>query len=224
MTGVAPPRDIVYPARMQDVDVSTIVPSTRDLLQVLSTRRRNLALIGLLGPERAPEEAARLADLNVSAFAGAEPGPAMALASRATKTVPSLCLGAAGDREALLAARQNGADGVVLDARLPLDAWDRLAKIARTMRMLPVALAVDGPSMEAAIKTGARAILVQAGTAGEVLDLAARGPRSATIVGHVEGADADAVRALVGKVDAAVVPPAVHTAPGFAELVADVDP
>ena len=209
---------------MQDVDVGTIVPSTRDLLQVLSTKRRNLALIGLIGGEHAAEEAARLADLNVSAFAGVEPGPAMALAARATKTVPSLCLGAAADREAVLAARQYGADGVILDARLPLDTWDRLAKIARTMRMLPVALAVDGASLDAAIKTGARAILVQAGSAADVLDLAARAPRTVTLVGHVEGADADALRALAGKVDAAVVPPAVHTAPGFAELVADVDP
>ncbi len=212
---------------MADVDVSSIVPSTRDLLQALTTRRRNLALIALLGappPDDVEAEAARLAELAVSAFAALEPGPALARVARATKTVPSLCLVAAGDRQALLAARQYGADGIVLDATLPLEAWDRLASGARTMRMLPVALATDAPAVEAAVKAGARAILLRAGSADAVLDLAARAPRGVTLLGHVEGADAAAVRALAGKVDAAVVPPDLHSAPAFAELVAEVDP
>ncbi len=98
---------------MQDVEVGAIVPSTRDLLQVVGTRRRSLALVALLPGERPAEEAARLAELNVSAFAGVEPGPAMELAARATKTVPSLCLATATDREHLLAARKAGADGVL---------------------------------------------------------------------------------------------------------------
>ena len=209
---------------MQDVDVGSIVPSTRDLLQAISTRRRNLALIGLIGGEQPAEEAARLSDLNVSALAHAEPVPAMALAARATKTVPSLCLLAATDRTHFLAARQLGADGVCIDALLPLEEWDRLAKTARTMRMLPLALARDAAGVEAAVKTGARAILLRAATAAEVLDLAARAPAGVTLVGHVEEADAAAIRALAGKVDAAVVPPGVHADRAFAELVAEVDP
>jgi hypothetical protein len=200
---------------MPDVDVGSIVPSTRDLLQVLSTRRRSLALLGLLGAERPAEEAARLSDMNVSAFAALTPGPSMALAARATKTVPSLCLGACGDRDALLAARQHGADGVCIDARLPLDSWDKLAKIARTMRMVPLALAVDEPSLAAAVEAGARAVVLAA-SAGEVLELAGKAPRTVTIVAFVEGADAAALRSLAGKVDAAVAPPAVHAAPDFA--------
>ncbi len=209
---------------MQDVDVSTIVPSTRDLLQAITTRRRNLALVGLIAGDRAAEEAARLADLNVSAFAGVEPGPALSLAARATKTVPSLLLGAVGERDAVLAARQHGADGVCVDASLPLAAWDKLAQTARTMRMVPLALATDAAGVEAAVKTGARGIVIRAGSAGAVLELAARAPRGLTLVGHVEDMDADALRALVGKVDAAVVPPALHAAAGFADLVAEVDP
>jgi hypothetical protein len=209
---------------MHDVDVGSIVPSTRDLLQVLSTRRRSLALLALIGAERPAEEAARLADLNVSAFAAVTPGPALALAARATKTVPSLCLGAAGDREALLAARQFGADGVCIDARLPLDTWDKLAKIARTMRMVPLALAFDGASVRAAVDVGARAVVLSAASAGEIVELAGAAPRSLTLVGHVEGADAATLRALAGKVDAAIAPPNVHAGPGFAQLVADVDP
>jgi hypothetical protein len=209
---------------MHDVDVATIVPSTRDLLQVIGTRRRNLALLGLIGAERPAEEAARLADLNVSAFACFEPGPAMALAARATKTVPTLCLGSAGERAHSLAARQHGADGVCIDALLPLDDWDRLAKTARTMRMLPLALASDAAGVEGAVKAGARAVLIRASSAEIVVDLAGRAPKGLTLVGLVDNADADAIRALAGKVDAAVVPPSVHAAKAFADLVAEVDP
>lgn len=209
---------------MAEIDVGSIVPSTRDLLQVLSTRRRSLALLGVIEGERPAEEAARLADLNVSAFAHAEATPAMALAARATKTVPSLCLLAASERAHFLAARLQGADGVCIDAAMPLDEWDRLAKTARTMRMLPLALARDAAGLEAAAKAGARAILLRAATAAEVLDLAARAPRGVTLVGHVEGADAAVIRALAGKVDAAVVPASVHAGAAFAELVAEVDP
>ena len=223
--GVAIPRDIVYPAGMQEVDVGTIVPSTRDLLRVLDTKRRNLALVGLLGAGAPPDqEAARLDALNVSAFAFVEPGPQMALAARATKTIPSLVLGAAPDREALLATRRYGGDGACVDARLPLADWDRLAQVTRGMRMVPLALASDAAGFEAALKTGAKGIVLAAPTAAEVIELAAQGPRNVILVGFVAGADADAVRALAGKVNAAVVPPSVHAAPDFADLVAEVDP
>ena len=56
------------------------------------------------------------------------------------------------------------------------------------------------------------------------LTLAAKAPKGVTLVAHVEGADAAALRSLAGRVDAAIVPPAVHAAPDFAELVAEVDP
>jgi hypothetical protein len=211
---------------MQDVDAGTIVPSTRDLLRVLDTKRRNLALVGLLdGAGAGPaEEAARLTELNVSAFAVIEPGPALALAARGTKTVPSIVLGAAAGREALLATRQHGGDGACIDARLPLAEWDRLAQVARSMRMAPLALASDAAGFEAALKTGAKGIVIAAASAAAVIELAAMGPRSVILVGFVEGADADAVRALAGKVNAAVVPPSVHMARDFADLVAEVDP
>ena len=39
---------------MHDVDVGSIGPSTRDLLQVISTRRRSLALLALLGADNQP--------------------------------------------------------------------------------------------------------------------------------------------------------------------------
>lgn len=209
---------------MLQVDAGSIVPSTRDLLQVLATKRRSMALIGVIGSERPAEEAARLHDLNVSALASAEPGIAMQLAARSTKSVPMLCLLAAGDRDAFLAARFHGADGVCIDASLPLDEWDKLARNARMTRMLPLALAIDEASIEAAVKSGARTILVRASSSEAAIALAAKAPRSITVVAEIEGGDGDALRALRGHVDAAVVPASVHQADGFAALVAELDP
>jgi hypothetical protein len=209
---------------MQQVDVGSIVPSTRDLLQVIATRKKSMALVALLGEERPAEEAARLHELNVSAFCFAEPGPAMQAAARATKTVPSLCLRAASEREDFLAARFFGADGVCIDEKLSLDAWDKLAKGARTTRMLPLAVARDAAGLEAAVKAGARVLVLWASSASDLCALAAAAPRAMTLVGAIEGADAAAIRALAGKVDAAIVPPSVHTAPDFAELVSELDP
>lgn len=209
---------------MPDFDAGSIVPSTRDLLQVISTRRKNMALVGLVGSESPAEDALRLHELNISALAFAEAGPAMQEAARATRTVPSLCLSRVGDRDGALAARYHGADGVCIDALLPLDDWDRLAKGARTMRMLPLAL-VEGPEgAEAVAKVGARAVLVRGASAEAVIASVASLPKTLTVVAEVLSADADALRRLVGHVDAVIVPPSVHTSAQLPALVAEVDP
>lgn len=219
---------------MRQFDVSEIVPSTRDLLQVLSTRRRNLALAAEIGSGDPGSEAARLADANVSAFALAEAGPAMVAAARATKTVPSFCLAAVATREDCQKARFYGADGVCIDASLPATEWDNLAKIARGMRMLPLALARTEAEVELAGKAGARAVVLRASTAAEVLALAQKAARGVTLVADIapsEGAtraigsaDAAALRELMGKVDSAVVPTAVCSSESFGDLVAELDP
>jgi hypothetical protein len=209
---------------MTPIDVGSIVPSTRDLLQVLSTRRKSTAVVALLGEERPAEEAARLSELNVSAFAFAEPGPAMSLAARATKTVPTLCLASAAERDDFLRARYFGADGVCIDASLGLDEWDRRAKAARMTRMLPLAFAVDEAGVRGAAAAGAKALLVRAPSVEALLALIAGVPRSMTLVGEVTGADAAALRGLAGHVDAALVPPSVHQSRAMAELVAELDP
>jgi hypothetical protein len=209
---------------MTQVDVGSIVPSTRDLLQVLSTRRKSTALVALLDADRAAEEAARLHELNVSAFALAEPGPAFSLAARATKTVPVLSLASAADRDDFLRARFFGADGVCIDASLPLDEWDKRAKSARMTRMLPLALATDAAGVEGAIKAGAKALLVRAPSAEALLALIGPVPRSMTLVAEITGADAASLRLLKGHVDAALVPPSVHGSAEMADLVAELDP
>lgn len=219
---------------MSEFDVSQIVPSTRDLLQVVSTRRGNLALLAELGADRAGEEAARLHEMNVSALAFGSPGAAMTDGARATKTVPALSLAAVTTREDCQRARFFGADGVCIDVALPATEWDALAKVARGMRMLPLALARTEADVEAAIKAGARAVVLRAATAEAVLAMAKRAPRNVTLVADVateEGAsrvagaaDAAGLRALARSVDSAVVPPGVHTAPSFADLVGELDP
>jgi indole-3-glycerol phosphate synthase len=209
---------------MPDFDAGSIVPSTRDLLQVISTRRRSMALLALVGSESPAEDAARLHELNVSALAFVEAGPAMQLAARATKTVPSLCLSRVTDRDGAQAARYHGADGVCVDALLPLDDWDRLAKGARTMRMLPLALAESEEGAKAAVAAGARVVLVRGASVEEVLATAASLPKTLTLVAEVPSADAAALRRLVGHVDAAIVPPSVHASPAFPALVTELDP
>lgn len=209
---------------MAEIDVSSIVPSTRDLLQVISTRRRSLALLAEIGGERPAEEAARLHDINVSAFAFAEPSEVMTLAARSTKTVPSLCLANVTERGGCVAARFYGADAVCIDALLPPDEWEKLAKVARSMRMAPVALASSADGAKAALSAGARAILLRGGSAAEVVAMADALPRSLVLVAEVAGADADALRALAGHVDAAIAPSGVHTAKGFSGLVSELDP
>ncbi|MEZ4295301.1 MAG: hypothetical protein R3B70_10030 [Polyangiaceae bacterium] len=219
---------------MTEIDVRQIVPSTRDLLQVLSTRRRNLALVGELSAERPTDEASRLDEANISAFAFNEAGPPMTDAARATKTVPSLCLGAVATREDCQRARFFGADGVCIDVALPPAEWDGLAKVARGMRMMPLGLVRSEADMELAQKAGARAVVVRAGTVDELLAIAQKAPRGLILVADVaaqEGAarvvgsaDAAAIRALSGKVDSAIVPAPVHAGPEFAELVEEVDP
>lgn len=183
-----------------------------------------MALIALVEPDAAAEDAVRLHELNISALAFAEAGPAMQAAARATKTVPSLCLAAVGDREGALEARFHGADGVCVDALLPLEDWDRVAKGARTMRMLSLALASGEEGAAAAVKAGARAILLRGASAEEILAITGKIPRSMTVVAEVVGADGAALRALVGHVDAAIVPHSVHAGTGFEALVAEVDP
>lgn len=219
---------------MPEFDVRHIVPSTRDLLQALATRRSNLALIAEISAGDAAAEARRLDEANVSALAFAAADSAMLDGASAIKTAPVLCLAPVTTREDCQKARFFGADGVCIDVALPPDQWDMLAKVARAMRMLPVALARTADEVDAAMKAGARALLLRIGSLDELSALTGRVPRHLTLLADVAAEEggarvaskmsADDVRGLARKVDSAVLPPAVHSSPGFAELVADVDP
>jgi indole-3-glycerol phosphate synthase len=215
-------------------DVRHIVPSTRDLLQALSTRRNNLAIIGEISSGDPAAEARRLDEANVSALAFAAADSAMLDGASAIKNAPVLCLSLVTTRKDCQRARFFGADGVCIDVAMPPDQWDLLAKAARAMRMLPVALARTAEQVDGAMKAGARALLLRAGSLEEVTALASKLPRHVTLIADIAGeedsgrvaskmSDAD-VRGLARKVDSAILPPAVHASAGFGDLVAEVDP
>lgn len=214
---------------MTDIDVGSIIPSTRDLLQVVSTRRKSLALLARIDAPDPAQEAARLDGLNISAFAFSEPDARLTQGARSTKTVPSLSLFPARVRQDALRARYFGADGVPVDAHLPLEEWDPLAKTVRTMRMLPLAFADDKTSLENAVSAGARAILLRAASAEEWLALYSALPpqaqRGLILVADLgDAADANALKQLFQKADAAIVPPSVHQSKEFPGLVSELDP
>jgi hypothetical protein len=221
------------------VDVGTITPATRDLLQALSTRKKSLALAALLDDEQRPEdEAARLDEIGAPAFAFAVAAESMQRAARSTKSVPALCLAPLRERQACLEARWFGADGVCIDGALSADAWASLAGDARSTRMMALGFARDAVEATRAVAAGARGLLVApspsapaAGATGQgwagvlqVVDsVLAAVSRGTLVVVHVEGADAELLRALRGRADAAVVPAAVHRGDAFAGLLAELE-
>jgi hypothetical protein len=209
---------------MANVDTGAIVPSTRDLFQAISTRRKALALIARLDPSRAApaNDAARLDEIGVSAFAFDVPGPEMALAARATRSVPMLLMQPVTGTEECQIARYYGADGVAVGAG---DVEIKsLADTARSMRMQAFPLALDAESAARVVaEIKARVLILRARSAAEIVAFASATP-GVTIVADLQDADPAALRELRGHVDAAIVPPSVHAAPGFAELAAELCP
>lgn len=207
---------------MANVDTGSIVPSTRDLFQAISTRRKSLALIAELDPERAAEDAKRLDDLGVAAFAMSEPGPAMALAARATRSVPMLLLAPVTGAQECQIARYYGADAVAIGAG---DVEIKsLADTARSMRMQAFPLAGDAAAAGKVVaEIRARALLFKASTAAEIVAFARATP-GVTIIAAPALIDAGALRELVGHADAVLVPSSIHAAPGFAELALELSP
>jgi hypothetical protein len=183
-----------------DVDVGRIVPSTRDLFGALATRRKSLALVPLV------ESAAQLEALeDARAFAMPRADSAMLAAAGPETTTPMLLLAEASSELDCQRARTCGADGVVL-------ADHALAKVAQSMRMMPIALG---------IAEGARACLLR-GDLASVKRLASTA-HATLLVADVD-CDADGLRSLLGVVDAAIVRAQVHSSDGYRALVDAVDP
>ncbi len=195
-----------------DFDLSRIVPSTRDLFGALATRRRGLALVTECD---GADAAGRLDALEVRALAHPSGGPAMRQAATATLALPMLLLAPLDDALACQRARFFGADGVCLrDVGL--------AKTAQSMRMMALGWAADAGAAAAAVAAGARAVLVHAAFA-EVERAAAQLPAPTLLVAQLTDPSADRLRALAGRVDAAVVPRDIHASKGFAALLDELD-
>ena len=206
---------------MSDFDVSRIVPSTRDLLGAIHTRRKGLALIPhVRGDDEGAiaAEVARLDGLDVRAFALTDAGPLARVAATSTSSTPSLLLAEATSAEGCQRARFFGADGVGVH----FGAEPPLEKMAQSMRMMALGYASTPDTAQAAVDAGARAVLF-AGSLDDTLAVAAAVPAPTLLVAHVSDLDTDGLRALVGQVDAAVVPPALHCADSFEALLDELD-
>ncbi|GAC1351960.1 MAG: hypothetical protein NVS3B20_19540 [Polyangiales bacterium] len=201
--------------------VGSIVPSTRDFLQTIATRRARLALIPIVDK---PEDVARLSSLGVMAVAirTAEEG-AQEMAN-AAPSLPLLLLKPIVTESDALAARAMLADAVIVDPSLAAAAQEDLSKRARSTRMAALPLVIDEGSAKRAIDAAARAVIVQAATLEEVLRLAAHFPTSTRVIANVLATEAATVRLLLGCVDAAIVDVDVHASTDFESLQAEVDP
>jgi hypothetical protein len=200
-------------------DISSLVPSTRDLLQAIGTRRKRLALVPLVDGE---DDARKLAAAGVAAFAVAAPGEVMRAVSAAVGSNPVLSLAPiAGDDDAF-AARASGADAVII----PLDApggWDAAAAAGRSTHMAALALVTDDESAELAAKSRARAAVIRVSAASDVAPLIKK-LGSMCVLAQVPAADEKALRALRGVVDAAIVESDLYLSTSFDSLREELDP
>lgn len=206
---------------MSDFDVSRIVPSTRDLLAAIHTRRKGLALVPHIDgddEEAVAAEVARLDGLDVRAFALSQAGVLARAAATSTNSTPSLCLAEATSAEDCQRARFYGADGVAVryGVEPPLE------KMAQSMRMMALGFARTPDEARSAVEAGARALLF-AGTLDDALAVGAAIGTPTLVVASVLDLDPDDLRKLSGIVDAAVIPSTVHRANTFEALLDELD-
>lgn len=203
-----------------DVDVSSIVPSTRDFLQSIATRRKRLALVTRVDAE----DEARALSGSIAAIACASTGSAMRAIALAAGHTPVLASSPISSEQDALRARACGADAVLIDARIDASAFASLGKHARSTRMAAVGLAVDAPSAQRAAAAGVKAIFVRASSLDALLGAVAAVAPAMRVIAHLIDADGALLRSLVGRVDAALIEPIVHRAASFEALRAELDP
>jgi indole-3-glycerol phosphate synthase len=211
------------PSPLPPFNVGTLIPSMRDFLQAVRTQRRELALIPLLPEEDAAREALRMAEAGVAALALNEPGAAMAEAANATR-VPLLCLRLVSTKDDYLAARAFGADAVLLDPSLNNAAVEDLAKGARSTRMVALPIVRDDASVQLALRSGAKALVLQGDNSRQVTRLASLPPAGVALIGWPGSVSEDEARLLRGVVDASIVGVDIYGMTGFERFVSEMSP
>jgi hypothetical protein len=201
-------------------NIASILPSTRDFLQAIASRRRRLVLVPLVDR---PDDASALAAAGVTAFAVAGPGEAMRAVSAAVGANPVVSLAAVASPDDALTARAHGADAVVLNVLADAALWSSLAKNVISTRMAPLACAIDEASALLAAASAARGAYLRVESVAAIQALAAKLP-SLRILAHVPSADEKALRALRGVVDAAIVESDLFLSTSFATLREELDP
>jgi hypothetical protein len=200
------------------VDIANLVPSTRDFLQAIATRRKKLALVPLV---ESTEDVARLVEVGVTAFAVAEPGDLSKRLDRAIGSTPLVVLRAVASTDDALAARESGADAVVVDAAAD---YESLSKAARSTRMAALALARDVATATRITSTSAKAILLSVHGIEPIAPILKPLPPTMRVLAHVPSADEAALRAMRGVVDAAIVESAMYLSTSFETLREELDP
>jgi hypothetical protein len=202
------------------IDLASIVPSVRDFLQAIGTRRKRLALVPLV--ERA-DEARALCEAGVTAFAMLAPSDGMRAVSSAIGSAPLLSLAPIATDMDALTARAGGADAVVIPAGTEAGSWDALAKHARTTRMAALARVTDRSSAELCAKTAAKGVYLSVGAVAEVSSLM---PvlGSLRVLAQLPSVDETVLRALRGVVDAVIVESDLYLSTSFESLREELDP
>ena len=206
---------VAPPPPPPDVDVSSIVPSTRDFLQALATQRKRLALVALVEGE---DDARRLAEAGISGLAVSAPTDRAQAISQAAGSTPLLSLAPIESENDALLARSAGADAVLVQAA----GFDALSKTARSTRMAALALVVDAPS--AALATSAKAVYLRVAAVELVAPIVAKLAKGLRVLAHVPAIDETGLRALRGVVDGAIVEQDMHLSTSFDTLREELDP
>ena len=202
------------------IDLASIVPSVRDFLQAIATRRKRLALVPLV--ERA-DEARALSEAGVNAFAMSGPSDAMRAVSAAIGSAPLLSLSPiATDRDAL-AGRAGGADAVMIPIGTDSRTWETIAKHARTTRMAALAGVTDQVSAELCTKTSAKGVYL---SVSAIADVSSVMPilGSLRVLAKLPSVDEATLRALRGVVDAVIVESDLYLSTSFESLREELDP
>jgi hypothetical protein len=201
------------------IDIASIVPSVRDFLQAMGTRRKRLALVPLV--ERA-DEARALCEAGVAAFALTVPSEGMRAVSTAAGAVPLLSLAPiAADIDALT-ARAAGADAVIVPVGADVESWEAVAKHARSTRMAPLAAVRDKPSAELGVKTTAKGVYLQVGGIAELSSVMPLLGSMRTLA-RLPSVDETTLRALRGVVDAVIVESDLYLSTSFESLREELD-
>lgn len=202
------------------IDIASIVPSVRDFLQAIGTRRKRLALVPLV---EGVDEARSLGEAGVTAFAVAAPSDGMRAVSAAVGSVPLVSLAPIENDNDALTARAAGADAVIVPTSTDAAGWDALAKQVRSTRMAALAKVTDRPSAELCKKTTAKGAYL---AVADIADVASVMPvlGSLLVVAHLPSIDEKALRALRGVVDAVIVESDLYLSTSFESLRDELDP
>jgi hypothetical protein len=206
---------VPHPSPSPAIDVSSIVPSTRDFLQALATHKKRLALVPLIETE---DDARRLAEAGVSGLAVSAPSERTRAISAAAGHTPLISLALVADENEALISRSFGADAVIIDAAR----FDALSKNARSTRM--AALAAVTNATTAAHATTAKAIYLRVTAVELVAPIVEKLPKGLRVLAHVPAIDEPGLRALRGVVDGAIVEQDMHLSTSFDTLREELDP